>query len=90
MPRVKGQFDVHRQREAFEKIVRKRMIDMGIGSMRELAARLGIPERQLYHRMRWETHWTLEELWRLIHVLRPTADEIVTMLSIETAKEGAA
>lgn len=66
----------------FKKIVKICMIRNGIRSTRDLAPIVGIEERALYRRMRFETSWTIEELWRLFRVLNPSKDEVAEMMGV--------
>lgn len=91
MPRLKGTFNPRGQKEAFDTVVRVCMARKNIRTARALAPMLGMDERMMSHRLRGDTQWTLSDLWRLIHVLEPTPEEIVQMMSIATArKDGAA
>lgn len=71
-----------KQRVAFVTTVKMCMMRQDIDSIRELAPLVGINERMLYRKFRWEAHWTLEDLFRLVRVLRPTSEELETMMGV--------
>lgn len=75
-----GKLSTAKQREAFNRTVRACMARKGIKNPLELAPLIGVDTRCLYRRFRWESHWTLEDLFRLIRVLEPTADELEEMM----------
>lgn len=72
-----------RQRETFKRIVKFCMARQGIDNVRELAPLIGVEERGVYRRLRFETNWTLPELWRLIRALKPTGEELAAMMGVE-------
>ena len=90
MPRLKGTFDARRQRDAFMHTVRICMARKGITSQRQFAGMLGLDETILSKRMHWVSKWTLDDIWRMIHILEPTPDEIIQMMSFATAKKDGA
>lgn len=87
MPRLKGTFDARRQKEAFDTVIRVCMARKNIRNAPALAPLVGIEERTLYRKLHGDTQWTLRDLWRLIHGLEPTPEEIVQMFSIAAAKK---
>ena len=72
--------NILKRRDAFLTCVRVCMARRGIKNARELAPLVGIDERNLYRRMRYESHWTLDELWRLLDALQPNDDELKEMM----------
>ena len=75
--------NVMQRRETFRRAVKFCMARQGIDNVRELAPLIGVDERGVYRRLRWENNWTLPELWRLIRALKPTEEELAAMMGIE-------
>lgn len=90
MPRLKGSFNQRGQKEAFDTVVRVCMARKNIRNARALAPLIGIEERTLYHKLHGDSQWKLDDLWRLIHAIEPTPEEIVQMFSIAAAKKDGA
>lgn len=74
--------NILKRRDAFLTCVRVCMARRGIKNARQLAPMIGMEERGLYRRLRFESHWTLDELWRLIAALQPNDEELKTMMGV--------
>ena len=80
MPRVKlGTPTPAQQLEAFNKTVKKAMVEQDIEDYTILALRLGMDPQAVRRRMR-DGNWKVQELWRMVRVLKLTAEQLAVML----------
>lgn len=80
MPRVKlGIPSPAQQRAAFNKIVKKAMVDNDIEDYVTLASRMGMSRQAVSRRMN-DGGWKLEELWLLVRVLKLSGEQAAAML----------
>ena len=80
MPRVKlGIPTPAQQREAMNKIIRKAMVDCDIEDYVTLGRRMGMSRQAIGRRMN-DGGWKDEELWRLVRVLKLSANQVASMM----------
>ena len=80
MPRVKlGTPTPAQQRAVMNKIIKKAMVDCDIDDYTDLGLRMGMSRQAVSRRMN-DGGWKDEELWRLVRVLKLTAEQLAVML----------
>lgn len=80
MPKVKlGTPTLAQQRSAMNKIIKKAMVDCDIEDYTALGLRMGMSRQAVSRRMN-DGGWKDEELWRLVRVLKLTAEQLAAML----------
>lgn len=82
MPRVKlGTPTPAQQRQAMNKVIKKAMVDCDIADYNTLGLRMGMSRQAVSRRMN-DGGWKVEELWRLVRVLRLTPGQVGTMMGL--------
>lgn len=80
MPRGKlGTPTPAQQRDVMNKVIRKAMVDCDIEDYTVLGLRMGMSRQAVSRRMN-DGGWKDEELWRLVRVLKLTAEQLSVML----------
>lgn len=80
MPSVKlGTPTPAQQRAVMNKIIKKAMVDCDIADYTVLGLRMGMSRQAVSRRMN-DGGWKDEELWRLVRVLKLTAEQLAVML----------
>ena len=80
MPKVKlGTPTLAQQRSVMNKIIKKAMVDCDIEDYTALGLRMGMSRQAVSRRMN-DGGWKDEELWRLVRVLKLTAEQLAVML----------
>lgn len=80
MPKVKlGTPTLAQQRSVMNKIIKKAMVDCDIEDYTALGLRMGMSRQAVSRRMN-DGGWKDEELWRLVRVLKLTAEQLAAML----------
>lgn len=80
MPRTKLSIPTpSQQRAAMNKVIKKAMVDCDIDDYTGLALRMGMSRQAVSRRMN-DGGWKDEELWKLVRVLKLTAEQLAVML----------
>lgn len=80
MPRVKlGAPTPDQQRVAMNKVIKKAMVECDIEDYVTLGLRMGMSRQAISRRMN-DGGWKIEELWRLVRVLKLSAGQVASML----------
>ena len=80
MQKVKlGTPTLAQQRSVMNKIIKKAMVDCDIEDYTALGLRMGMSRQAVSRRMN-DGGWKDEELWRLVRVLKLTAEQLAAML----------
>ena len=80
MPRVKlGTPTPAQQRAVMTKISKKAMVDCDIEDYTALGLRMGMSRQAISRRMN-DGGWKDEELWKLVRVLKLSAEQLAAML----------
>lgn len=80
MPRVKlGTPTPAQQRAVMNKITKKAMVDCDIEDYTALGLRMGMSRQAISRRMN-DGGWKDEELWKLVRVLKLSAEQLAAML----------
>lgn len=80
MPRVKlGTPTPAQQRTVMNKIIKKAMVDCDIEDYTALGLRMGMSRQAISRRMN-DGGWKDEELWKLVRVLKLSAEQLAAML----------
>ena len=80
MPRVKlGTPTPAQQRAVMNKVIKKAMVDCYIEDYTALGLRMGMSRQAISRRMN-DGGWKDEELWKLVRVLKLSAEQLAAML----------
>ena len=80
MPRVKlGTPTPAQQRAVMNTIIKKAMVDCDIEDYTALGLRMGMSRQAISRRMN-DGGWKDEELWKLVRVLKLSAEQLAAML----------
>ena len=80
MPSVKlGTPTPAQQRDVMNKIIKKAMVDCDIEDYTALGLRMGMSRQAISRRMN-DGGWKDEELWKLVRVLKLSAEQLAAML----------
>ena len=80
MPRVKlGTPTPAQQRAVMNKVIKKAMVDCAIEDYTALGLRMGMSRQAISRRMN-DGGWKDEELWKLVRVLKLSAEQLAAML----------
>lgn len=80
MPRVKlGTPTPAQQRDVMNKVIKKAMVDCEIEDYTALGLRMGMSRQAISRRMN-DGGWKDEELWKLVRVLKLSAEQLAAML----------
>lgn len=80
MPRVKlGTPTPAQQRAVMNKVIKKAMVDCEIEDYTALGLRMGMSRQAISRRMN-DGGWKDEELWKLVRVLKLSAEQLAAML----------
>lgn len=79
MPRIKQLYPKYAN-EDFIKEIRKKMIDYGYKSIKELALKMQVAPRTLYRRVENPDHFTVDDFRRIVPLLYPDPGVVLSLL----------